>query len=120
MRFVVQRHEAKKLHYDLRLEMGNVLKSWAMPKEPSNVKNVKRLAIQTEDHDPDYINFEGIIPEGYGKGKVEIWDRGKYDIESRKDYKIVFILHGKKLKGRFCLLKFEKAGEKDWLFFKIE
>lgn len=117
--FVVQKHEARRLHYDLRLEMDGVLKSWAVPKEPPLEPGVKRLAIETEDHDLSYANFEGVIPEGhYGAGKVEIWDRGKYELLERTDEKIVFALHGRILSGIYVLLRFEKAGEGSWLLFK--
>jgi len=120
MRFVIQKHFARKLHYDLRLEIKGKLKSWAVPKQPDNEKGIKRLAIQTEDHDLGYLDFEGIIPEGYyGAGKVEIWDKGEYELEEMDEKKIVFNLKGKKLKGKFCLLKFEKTGKDNWLFFKI-
>lgn len=120
-RFVVQEHHASHLHWDFRLEMDGVLKSWAIPKEPPNKKGTKRLAIQTEDHDLDYINFEGEIPEGYyGAGIVKIWDKGTYELEERTKDKIVFQLRGKKLNGRFCLIRFKKGGEKTWLFFKID
>jgi len=116
--YVIQRHDASHLHFDLRLEMDGVLKSWAIPKNPPTKKGIKRLAVQTEDHPVDYADFEGVIPEGqYGAGKVKIWDRGTYEIESRKDNKIVFHVKGKKLKGRYCLIKF-KGQEKNWLFFK--
>jgi len=116
--FVVQRHDASHLHFDFRLELDGVLKSWAIPKEPNDKD--KRLSIQVDDHNLSYANFEGEIAEGnYGAGKVKIWDKGKYDLESRKENKIVFILHGKKLKGRFCLLRFKKVG-KGWLFFKVK
>lgn len=116
--YVIQRHDASHLHYDLRLEKDGVLKSWAIPKEPPTVRGVKRLAIQTEDHPIEYANFEGIIPEGeYGAGTVEIWDRGTFDIEEWGDDKIVIYIRGEKLKGRYCLIKFKKQ-EKSWLFFK--
>ena len=119
-RFVIQEHHASHLHWDFRLEMDGVLKSWAIPKEPPNEKGVKRLAIQTEDHDLNYIDFEGEIPEGYyGAGTVEIWDKGTYELEERTRDKIVFRLKGKKLNGRFCLIRFKKGGEKAWLFFKV-
>jgi DNA ligase D-like protein (predicted 3'-phosphoesterase) len=118
--YVIQRHESRKLHFDLRLEMNNVLKSWAIPKEPSKKEGEKRLAIQVEDHDKNYANFEGEITEGYGKGKVKIWDKGSYELESLKpNKKIVFIIKGEKLKGRYCLLHF-KPKEKNWLFFKVK
>ena len=119
--YVVQRHDARKLHYDLRLQFGNILKSWAVPKEPSKKEGEKRLAIEVEDHELSYGNFEGEIPEGmYGAGKVIIWDKGSYELESLKpDKKIVFIIKGKKLKGRYCLLHF-RPKEKSWLFFKIK
>ena len=120
-RFVVQEHHASHLHWDFRLELEGVLKSWAVPKEPPVEEGVRRLAVQVEDHPLSYINFEGTIPEGsYGAGTVKIWDSGKFEIESRKDEKIVFVLHGKKMNGKYVLLKFSKAGEKSWLLFKKE
>jgi DNA ligase D-like protein (predicted 3'-phosphoesterase) len=119
MRFVVHEHHATHLHWDLRLELDGMLKSWAVPKEPPTEAGIKRLAIAVEDHPLEYIDFEGIIEEGYGKGVVKIWDEGTFEVESRKKNKIVFLAHGKKLKGKYTLLKFEKAGEKQWLFFKM-
>ncbi len=115
--FVIQKHYATHLHYDFRLEMNGILKSWALPKIPPRNPGIKRLAIQTEDHDIDYANFEGIIPEGqYGAGKVEIWDKGKVSFESIKENKIVFELKGKKLKGKYVLVRMKNS--KNWLFFK--
>ena len=100
--------------------MDGVLKSWAVPKPPSKKAGLKRLAIQVDDHRLDYINFEGEIEEGsYGAGKVNIWDSGNYDIESRKDDKIVFFLHGNKLEGRYTLLKM-RWGKDQWLLFKTK
>lgn len=120
-RFVVQKHDASTLHYDFRLEMGGVLKSWAVPKGIPTKTGNKNLAIQTEDHDLDYIDFEGEIAEGhYGAGTVEIWDSGTYELESKKKSKIVFILHGEKVKGRYTILRFKKAGEDKWLIFKAK
>jgi len=117
--FVVHEHHARKLHWDLRLEMEGVLKSFAIPKEPPLRTGVKRLAIQVEDHELSYADFEGVIPRGmYGAGKVNIWDKGTYEIINRKDWKMVLKLKGKKMKGEYILLKFKKAGEKDWLIFK--
>ena len=117
--FVVHRNEASHLHWDLRLEMDGVLKSWAIPKEPPIDKNVKRLAVQVEYHPIEYSKFKGIIPEGnYGAGKVEIWDKGKYVLENKKPNKIVFELKGKKLKGRYVLVK-TNYGKNNWLWFKI-
>ncbi|MCC6018242.1 MAG: 3'-phosphoesterase [Candidatus Verstraetearchaeota archaeon] len=117
--FVVHRHEARRLHWDLRLEMNGVLKSWAVPKEPPTEKGVKRLAIMVEDHPLEYANFQGVIPEGhYGAGKVEIWDKGTYKPIEVTDKKIVFQLNGEKLKGEYVLLKYDKSGENNWLFFK--
>jgi len=117
--FVVQEHHAKKLHWDFRLEIKGVLKSWAVPKEPPLKAGVKRLAIQVEDHNLSYADFEGEIPEGqYGAGKVKIWDKGTYEMKSRKEGKIVFALKGKKMKGDYVLLRFRKAGDKNWLFFR--
>jgi len=120
MRFVIHEHHATHLHWDLRLELDAVLKSWAVPKEPPAEAGIKRLAIQVEDHPLDYIDFEGVIEEGYGKGEVKIWDEGELAVESRTQKKLVFILHGKKLAGKFTLLKFAKAGENGWLFFKAK
>jgi len=116
-RFVIQKHHARHLHYDFRLEMDGVLKSWAVPKEPPTESGVKRLAVQVEDHDFSYIDFEGTIPEGmYGAGKVEIWDKGTYTLKHRSKDKIQFILHGEKLSGDYVLIRFR--GDKNWLFFK--
>lgn len=117
--FVVQRHDASHLHFDFRMSLDGVLKSWAIPKEPPKEKGTKRLAIRTDDHPLSYAKFEGTIPEGqYGAGAVEIWDNGTFELEDRKDTKIVFTLYGKKLSGKYVLLKFPKAGEDGWLFFK--
>lgn len=97
--------------------MNGVLKSWAIPKEPPTTPNVKRLAVQVEDHPLEYAEFEGIIPEGrYGAGTVEIWDRGTYTLKERTKDRIIFELNGKKLKGNYCLIRFK--GDKNWLFFK--
>jgi DNA ligase D-like protein (predicted 3'-phosphoesterase) len=115
--YVIQKHQARRLHYDLRLEMDGVLKSWAVPKTPPVEKGVKRLAIQVEDHPIDYAGFEGTIPEGqYGAGTVEIWDKGQYILKERDKKKLVFEIMGKTLKGNYCLVRFK--GEKNWLFFK--
>lgn len=116
-RFVVQKHYATHLHYDFRLEMDGVLKSWAVPKEPPTGSGVKRLAVQVDDHELSYIDFEGTIPEGmYGAGKVEIWDKGTYTLKHRNKDKIQFTLHGEKLRGDYVLIRFR--GDKNWLFFK--
>jgi len=122
-RFVIQKHQASSLHYDFRLELDGVLKSWAVSKNlPSKVK-MKRLAVQTEDHPVDYLEFQGAIPEGnYGAGKVMIWDQGDFDLEKREADEIVFHLHGKKLTGRYALIKLNKQDRKDqnWLIFKTD
>ena len=120
--YVIQKHHARNLHYDLRLEMNGVLKSWAIPKQPPKAKGTKRLAIQVEDHPLDYANFKGKIPEGnYGAGKVEIWDKGKYELLEKKQKSMKIKLHGKKLKGEYVLVKtnYGNKPEKSWLFFKI-
>lgn len=115
--FVVQEHHASHLHYDFRLEMKGVLKSWAVPKGVPT-SGEKRLAIQTEDHPVEYAKFSGTIPEGlYGAGIVKIWDKGKYIPESVHKDKIVFELRGKKLKGMYVLVK-TKFSKKSWLLFK--
>ena len=129
--FVVQRHKASHLHYDFRLEMDGVLKSWAVPKGPSMNAGDKRLAMMVEDHPYSYKDFKGNIPEGYGAGIVEIWDSGKYtDIDnSGKDAEkklkealqagsLKFILFGKKLKGEFALVKLKGKQENSWLLIK--
>ena len=118
--FVVQRHDARNLHYDFRLEMDGVLKSWAVPKQPPKETGIKRLAIQTEDHPLSYADFEGEIPEGeYGAGKVEIWDKGTFELQKCEEKEIVVTLHGKELKGNYILIRTKYGkGEKGWLFFK--
>ena len=112
--FVVHEHHATHLHYDLRLEFNGVLKSWAVPKKPSATE--KRLAIQVPDHPLSYARFEGIITEGYGKGKVKIWDKGTFNAIKKTSNKIEVDFKGKKLKGRYALILFKKP--KQWLFFK--
>lgn len=119
--FVIHEHHASHLHWDLRLEMNDVLKSWALPKVPPTTKDIKRLAIQVEDHPLEYANFKGTIPEGnYGAGKVEIWDKGEYELIDKKSDKIIFDLNGKKLKGEYILIKTRYGkNKKSWLFFKV-
>jgi DNA ligase D-like protein (predicted 3'-phosphoesterase) len=116
--FVVQRHEASRLHWDLRLSMDGVLKSWAVPKEPPAEKGTKRLAVMVDDHDLSYHDFEGVIDEGkYGAGRVEMWDRGRYRLIGRSDTKIELELDGDRLRGRYVLVRFAKGGERAWLLF---
>jgi len=101
--------------------MNGVLKSWAIPKEPPMEKRIKRLAVMTEDHPIGYEKFHGEIPKGeYGAGKVEIWDKGTYELKTSNSKKIEIIIHGKKLKGNYVLVKtnYGKKPEKSWLFFK--
>ena len=145
--YVIQKHHASHLHYDLRLEMKGVLKSWAIPKTPPIKKGIKRLAIMTEDHPLGYEKFEGEIPEGqYGAGNVKIWDSGTYELKDAEgdpfgnrdaktpqaypetffkkmftEGKIEIIIHGKKLKGNYVLIKthYGSKPEKSWLFFKV-
>jgi len=115
--FVIQKHNASHLHYDLRLEISGVLKSFAIPKTPPEKEGIKRLAVETEDHPIEYADFEGVIPEGqYGAGKVEIWDRGVFKPEKISVDEILFELEGSKMKGKFALIRL-KSG-KNWLFFK--
>jgi DNA ligase D-like protein (predicted 3'-phosphoesterase) len=115
--FVIHEHWASHHHFDLRLEMNNTLKSWAVPKEIPLKKGVKRLAVQVEDHPLSYASFEGEIPEGfYGAGKVEIWDKGEFSLVEKDEKKIVFEARGKKFNGKYCLLKFR---DKNWLLFKL-
>jgi bifunctional non-homologous end joining protein LigD len=124
--YLIQKHAASHLHYDLRLELNGVLKSWAVPKIPSRNPTVKRLAIHVEDHPMEYASFEGIIPKGqYGAGTVVLWDTGCWECgEStpNKAYKkgsLVLLLNGKKLKGRWYLVQM-KNNPKNWLFFKAK
>lgn len=131
--FVIQRHAASRLHYDFRLEMEGVLKSWAVPKGPSLDPKDKRLAMMVEDHPYDYKDFEGNIPEGnYGAGQVEVWDSGTYEpleentqLSGEKELlkelhagSLKFILHGKKLKGEFALVKMKNTEDNAWLLIK--
>jgi DNA ligase D-like protein (predicted 3'-phosphoesterase) len=117
--FVIQKHQARKLHYDLRLELDGVLKSWAIPKTPPDRPGIRRLAVHVEDHPLDYASFEGVIPEGmYGAGTVKIWDRGEYELEEWSDDKIEFTLHGKRLRGGYALIRFKKARGDNWLLIK--
>ncbi|MGB3282837.1 MAG: DNA polymerase ligase N-terminal domain-containing protein, partial [Methylovirgula sp.] len=125
--FVVQKHDATRLHYDFRLELDGVLKSWAVTRGPSLVPGDKRLAVHVEDHPLDYGSFEGIIPEGqYGAGAVLVWDRGTWEPEGdpRAGYAkghLDFTLHGEKLKGKWHLVRMRaRRGEKadNWLLIK--
>lgn len=132
--FVIQKHDASRLHYDFRLEMDGVLKSWAIPKGPSTDPKVKRLAMMVEDHPFDYRNFEGIIPKGeYGGGTVIVWDEGTYEpideIKGKKAQEkhllkqlqsgsVKIKLHGEKLEGEFALVKTHGMGENGWLLIK--
>jgi bifunctional non-homologous end joining protein LigD len=137
LHFVIQKHDASHLHYDFRLEMEGVLKSWAVPKGPSTDPSIKRLAMMVEDHPYDYKNFEGIIPKGqYGGGTVIVWDEGTYEpaegeFSSKKEMdkylrnqlhkgKLHVIMHGKKLKGEYGLIKSSYKDEKSWLLFKVK
>ena len=134
LRFVIQKHAASRLHYDFRLEMEGVLKSWAVPKGPSTDPKTKRLAMMVEDHPFDYRTFEGIIPQGqYGGGTVIVWDEGTYepieDIKSKKaqekhllkqlkDGSLKIKLYGHKLQGEFALVRTSGMGENGWLLIK--
>ncbi len=117
--FVVHEHHATHLHYDLRLSIGGVLRSWAVPKEPPEKEGTKRLAIQTEDHPVEYADFEGAIPEGmYGAGTVRIWDKGEFNLEEEKEDRLLFELKGRRLTGKYALIKTKFKGKDSWLFFK--
>ena len=125
--FVIQKHHASSLHYDFRLEVDGVMKSWAVPKGPSYDPSVKRMAVQVEDHPMSYNSFEGTIPKGqYGAGTVIIWDRGTWEPvgDPRRGLaagKLAFTMHGKKMKGQWELVRMRKPGEErqvPWLLFK--
>ena len=115
-RFVVQKHQARNLHYDFRLELGGVLRSWAVPKGPPLEPGIRRLAIQVEDHPIDYLEFTGEIPQGeYGAGSVEIWDKGEFDLETESADMLEFSLRGGKLSGNYALIH---TDDKNWLFIR--
>ncbi len=121
--YVIQRHHASHLHYDLRLEQEGVLKSWAIPKSPPEEEGIKRLAVMTEDLPVGYEEFEGIIPEGeYGAGRVETWDSGYYLLLETASAKRIIEIKGKKLKGKYGLIKLKPKilEDKNWLFFKLK
>jgi DNA ligase D-like protein (predicted 3'-phosphoesterase) len=132
--FVVQEHDASHLHYDFRLEADGVLKSWAIPKQPTLDTSAKRLAVHVEDHPLDYANFSGTIPEGeYGAGTVKIWDKGTYEnllatkpepktvAKGIEDGHLEVDLRGRKLKGRFALVRMNSLEKKDnWLLIKMK
>ena len=136
LQFVIQKHAASHLHYDFRLELKGVLKSWAVPKGPSTDPSVSRLAMLVEDHPFDYKDFEGIIPKGnYGAGTVIIWDRGTYEpvekVPTKEEQERLLIkqfysglikikLTGKKLKGVYTLTKIRERGERAWLLKKAK
>ncbi len=129
LQFVVQKHAARRLHYDFRLEHSGVLKSWAIPKGPSLDPSARRLAVQTEDHPLEYAAFEGIVPRGeYGSGAVLVWDRGYWEPAAPAERALAqghldFALHGDKLRGRWTLVRMpkrrgERAGKDNWLLIK--
>jgi len=129
LHFVVQKHAASQLHFDFRLELDGVMKSWAVPKGPSYNPSDRRLAMEVEDHPIEYNTFEGTIPQGeYGGGTVMLWDRGTYEAENgggvealrdgyaRGDLK--FVLHGERLRGGWVLVRMKRPGRPQWLLIK--
>ena len=119
--FVIQEHDASHHHFDLMLEREGVLKSWAVPKGIPQKSGEKRLAVATEDHPLEYANFEGTIPEGeYGAGTVSIWDTGLYEPLLWEDDKIEVVMKGDRISGRYVLVRFKSAGEKEWLLLKAK
>src|SRR5262252_2098727 len=124
-RFIVQKHDASRLHWDFRLEMDGVLKSWAVTRGPSLDPAEKRLAVRTEDHPLAYADFEGTIPKGqYGGGTVMIWDYGTYELSERYPEKTLesgqlhFVLHGQKLEGEWGLVRLKSSEKDEWLLIK--
>lgn len=121
-RFVIHDHFAEKAgrHHDFRLELDGVLKSWAVPKRVPEEKEIKRLAREVEDHPIEYLNFQGVIPSGqYGAGEVKIFDKGTFNLISRTENEIEFELSGRKLKGRYVLIRTKIAGNpKNWLLMR--
>jgi len=121
LRFVLHEHFASHHHFDFRLERDGVLKSWAVPKGLPEKSGERRLAISVEDHSPDYIGFKGTIPEGqYGAGDVTIKDTGTYDLLIWTDERIEVLLHGEIISGKYVLIRFKKAGDKEWLVFRAK
>ena len=129
LQFVIQKHEASHLHYDFRLELDGVMKSWAVPKGPSLDPAVRRLAMEVEDHPISYNSFEGTIPEGeYGGGTVMLWDRGSYEAEDgggaesvRRGYEtgdLKLTMHGERLEGGWVLVRMKRPGRPQWLLIK--
>ena len=129
LQFVVQKHAASHLHFDFRLELDGVMKSWAVPKGPSYDPTVRRLAMEVEDHPIEYNSFEGTIPQSeYGGGTVMLWDRGTYEAEDgggveslREGYArgdLKFVLHGKRLRGSWVLVRMKRPGRPQWLLIK--
>ena len=131
-RFVIQEHSARTHHFDFRLEVDGVLKSWAVPKGPSTDPRVRRLAMPVEDHPLDYADFEGVIPEGqYGAGAVIVWDRGSYENRTERDGRprpvaqalrdghLVVELHGEKLRGGYALQRVATGQDERWLLIKL-
>lgn len=132
--FVIQKHDASNLHYDLRLQVGGTLKSWAVPKGPSTDPSVRRLAMPTEDHPLEYIDFEGVIPEGeYGAGTVLVWDTGPYrNLRAEKeedgldmpasleDGKVEVWLEGEKIQGGVVLIRTQEGEDERWILIKMD
>ncbi len=118
-RFVVQKHRARTLHYDFRLERDGVFKSWAVPKGVPETIGPRHLAVHVPDHALEYGSFAGTIPKGdYGAGTVEIWDEGTYELLEWTDDSIGFELHGNRLHGIYSLIRFARKGPRDWLIFR--
>jgi len=117
--FVIQEHQARTHHFDFRLEKDGVFMSWAVPKGLPEEAGAKRLAIQVEDHDLSFGDFEGQISQGqYGAGEVRIWDKGSYDSDEWTDQRIAFTLHGAQASGRFNLIRFKRGKPNEWLIIK--
>jgi DNA ligase D-like protein (predicted 3'-phosphoesterase) len=118
-RFVIQEHQARSHHFDVRLEKDGVFKSWAVPKGVPEASGIKRLAVQVEDHDLAFGSFEGSIPKGkYGAGNIQVWDSGEYELTEWSEKRVLFTLLGKRVAGKFVMVRFNEVETSKWLLIR--